>query len=269
MKRALLLLLLWPLGLFAQNSWQGTGHFKTNTQARLGAIPTPTPGYDHWTAGAYTVALWDAQELASGNWTDSVNSIVLTKTGSPTYGVYGSEDYSGWKGVTVGTGNYFAKTTATTALDRGATDHAVIQMVLRASTLSGYEVPFSTVNAGGYLMSYHFHYNSALHTAAWMSDGTHAVGGDFTRSSAAVTGTMYKIRIVCQNGANITVYENGEAVGTPLSMATVVAITNTGIGIGASSVGQYPFIGDVFAVKVDKGTDAAVLSVNDGGPGGG
>jgi hypothetical protein len=268
MRRALLLLLLWPLSVFAQNTWQPTGHFATNAQARLGAIPTPTPGYEHWSDGTYTVALWDAQDLESGNWTDSSNGIVLTKTGNPTYGVYGTEGYSGWKGVTVGSGNYFVKSTGSTALNRGATDHMVIQIVLKADTLSGYESPLSAGSSASFA-DYYFRYNSNTLTGAWVNDGVNSGGGQTTRGSAVVTGTMYKVRIVEEHGANVSIYENGVLVGTPVTMALIGAFTNLKIAIGAGPTGSWPFLGTIFAVKVDKGTDAAVLLVNDGGPGGG
>lgn len=232
-------------------------------------------GYAEWTAGAYTVALWKLN-MASGNAIDSVNSIQLDVfgTGGPlTYEVAGSGDYAAWKGVTCGPGQKgFRKTTASTELDLAANEHAVIQAVFKTKTVGTYYVPVAD-NATHHYLYYFAEFDADVTKGYWRiaDDLGNATGSVFTRPGAASiqANTFYKTRWVIERGVNATYYESGVQT-YQFSIASIVgAITNEKFSIGADPGGNWPVDWTVFAIKIDTSTNAAVLSVNDDGPGGG
>lgn len=245
----------------------------------IGAIAAGQPqatGYAKWVAGAYTVALWDAQSLMSGNWTDSVSSITLTKGGSPTYQVSGNNGYEAWKGVSFnGSSDDFSKSAASSALDLG-TNYFVVQAVISFTDASTEQTPFSDYGDNvGFFNNFICPYVIDSPTSTWRynrvkaDDGTGMAGGaEFIPVTNLPTG-CYKIRMVGNRTSNLNFIENGVSIGAhDISNLSALAISNTGYAIG-SRFGALYMNGTVFAVKIDISSDAAVLLVNDGGPGGG
>jgi hypothetical protein len=220
--------------------------------------------YSKWIPGDYTIALWDAQDLTSGNWTDYVNSIVLTKIGTPTYQVAGGGAYSTWKGVTIESGNYFEKSSGSSALNLVAGSNIVIQMVLKTPAVVPTLSTLLANNATAYFSYCMFTYGDLKTSYDWMKDNsgnTEELG--ITRSIDVPANTMMKLRILLPTNGTGYQFENGVQVGSsPITMITD-AITNYMFAIG----GGYGFPGTVYAVKIDASTNAAVLNVNDGGLG--
>jgi hypothetical protein len=241
-----------------------------------------------WTAGPYTKGLWHLNMPYSAHpadpvIVDSVNgnnlSPDLTYLPGPSfYRVDSSSAWPNWKGAYFGfdapnlgdtnDSYFFQKLTASPALDIGATEHAVIQILLRERLSLGAGLstcPFHTSGGQGTVGLIYTTSNQRDDTGLF---GTFMVNSNtyvLSRSAPLSETEETKVRIVINRTTNmVSVYENGVLVGE--DGFPTGAFVNTRFNIGGRGGGLDGFLGRVFAVKWDSGSDASVLNIDDGQP---
>lgn len=217
-------------------------------------------------------AQWKFTE-SSGNIVDTVSSITLVASGSPTYSVnYGFPYNRIAPGITYGTNIEHNKLSATTALNIGASDHFVIEWwAASTSTIPGGVEYYFSLQGNGSTTDYGmlaYQTTTTSTTVQLRSDDLSTSTATFTTSNWH-DGVPKKFRLVGNRAGNIELFINGVSQGTA-SLAGVASkvFTNSGIRIsGQFNGGGANFIGTFLELRFSIGTD--VLSNNSGGPNGG
>lgn len=253
---------------------------------RGGVAPPAGPSYDYGapagtggtTGGGTVVAQWTFQET-SGNITDGVNSIVLTKVNGTSFIYEAPVSYEGeniTKGINIngatglgGTVGYWQNGSSQSVMDIG-TGSAVFEFVC-STQLSGNHF---TLDCRDSSASPTRGYSFGLNHGSFMRYNMYGDDGTF-RSADMVTvsdkrwgaGQLSKVRIVINRGDNtLKIYINGTLLASStISTLSGKYISNRGVTLGANRGGTQNCYMTFCELRMTTGTTTA----NSDGPGGG
>jgi hypothetical protein len=244
----------------AWNTFQAIRPGKANAQARIssGNVIAET------TTGASCA--FKCNE-SSGNLVDSIASVTLTPSGTPTYSIAATGIFSGLNtGVGTSTGpNYFVKNSATTQLNFGTSDITFEgYFSTTTSSASQWVDCMENVTDKGWRIG--FNNTTSVDLSMKAEDGS-ANSQAWTTSTTWNDGVIHKIRIGYVNSTAIaTLWIDGVSQGTLNygSMAGKTVNCNN-VAFGANRNGSFPFNGTTYLWRLTVGS--AVYNI--GGPGGG
>lgn len=232
----------------------------------------PSGNYPAWTAQSGVVALWHFSET-SGSIVDVVSGITLAEGGSPVHSVVATDEFADWSpGITYTSNTEHAKATATASLNLGATSHLVLEAgIKRTGTGTEYLCSFNgNASSTDYGILFYFNGTTSFNAEYKMDDAT-TLAHNFTIPDLN-DGKLHKIRYILNRTADTAKVGIDGAYTATQSAAAIAGKAQTNAGFRAAGQfngGAADFIGTIFEMSVAIGTGAEVLSVNQGGPGGG
>lgn len=217
-------------------------------------------------------AQWTFRE-ASGDIVDTVGSVTLADTGTPTYSVATGDKWINFVGITLGSGNYFDNAAAQAGLNIGTSDFTWEITALFTGSWSWQQLLFcqdGTLTHGWYLDVEDIGGIPKFKIDIRATDGTTVSGGISCPASmlsgANFDGLNHKVRVVGTRSASVEIFVDGVSAGS-LSLAAISgkSVNCERMKIGAWAGGALgPFLGTFFEARLSNNNIN-----NSGGPGGG
>lgn len=227
-----------------------------------------TAGYQYGSDADFgVVAHWTFTEAGSPL-VDTKSGIQVAATNAPTaYQAYGTGMWANFAGVTFGAG-HFKKTTATTELNIGASEHMVVEFVgsAPASYTSGSSPVFRILGTHDTVIM--FSAPNQMLVDLWMDSGAESYA--YLTTTAINDDQNHKYRLVCDRAGVCELFLDGYSQGS-FSLAAIsgASVTCNAIAVGGYNNDALGWVGTMRELRITKNSSATILSTNSGGPNGG